>query len=52
MIELKVTICLPDGTVLDSFLAVGEAIPHAVHPQNMMAQVIRECIEDHFETKD
>ncbi len=54
MIEVKVTLCKPNGEVLDTFTALAKDKDYsfASFPPNMVGQVIRELIEESFDTKD
>lgn len=52
--EIIVTLATPDGMVLYKFAVVApdDAYSYASYPIHMMSQVIREGIEDDFETRD
>lgn len=54
MMELKVTITKMSGQDIYTFivLAPDDGYSYASFPLDMMSQVIRESIEDNFETKD
>lgn len=51
-VELKVIIAKMDGEVLDVIMVDGEYLkPAAAYPEHMLAQCIKEALEENFETR-
>jgi hypothetical protein len=52
-VEVKVTITTTDGEVLDTLFINGDNLEGiATHPAYMLAQSVKEVIEENFETRE